>query len=57
MARPSNERRLIGSITVTALAVVTMASVGCGDTDPGATMIPDCLAAAGEMLPWKTGNK
>jgi len=57
MARPSTEKRLIRGITVAALGAAAIASVGCGDTDPGATAPPDCTAAEGEMLPWKTGNK
>jgi len=57
MARPRTENEFIGSITVAAIAVAAIASIGCGDTDPGATVTPDCLAAEGEMLPWKTGNR
>jgi hypothetical protein len=29
---------------------------GCGNSDPGAIVTPDCMAAEGAMLPWKTGN-
>ena len=55
MSRPSTESEFTGSIMVAALAVAAIASVGCGDSDPGA-IITDCMAAEGEMLPWKTGN-
>jgi hypothetical protein len=38
------------------LAAAATAAIGCGDMDPGAVVVPDCQAAAGSMLPWKTGN-
>ena len=42
---------------LSAIAIaVAAAAIGCGDMDPGATVNPGCLAAAGAMLPWKTGN-
>ena len=42
---------------LSAIAIaVAAAAIGCGDMDPGATVDPGCLAAAGAMLPWKTGN-
>jgi hypothetical protein len=40
MARPRTENEFIGSITVAAIAVAAIASIGCGDTDPGATVTP-----------------
>jgi hypothetical protein len=39
-----------------AAVAAALAAVGCGDSDPGAMVTPDCQPAAGEMLPWKTGN-
>jgi hypothetical protein len=39
-----------------AVVAISLAAIGCGSEDPGATIDPGCMAAEGEMLPWKTGN-
>jgi len=55
MAR--SQDRLIGRHARIALVLAAaVAGAGCGDTDPGAIVTPDCQAAEGELLPWKTGN-
>jgi hypothetical protein len=55
MARSQEKSRgrHAGRALVLAAAV---AGVGCGDTDPGGLIPPDCEPAEGAMLPWKTGN-
>jgi hypothetical protein len=42
--------------TAAAVVAVALAAIGCGSEDPGAKPPDDCQAAAGAMLPWKTGN-
>jgi hypothetical protein len=46
----------VGCLAAIAVAAAVATTLGCGEMDPGAVVIPGCTAAAGEMLPWKTGN-
>jgi len=44
-------------VAVALAAAAALASLGCGDTDPGSgTIDTGCLAATGAMLPWNVGN-
>jgi hypothetical protein len=43
------------ALCLAAVAVATTA-IGCGEMDPGGVVTPGCTAAAGDLLPWKTGN-
>jgi len=55
--RRSHNRSIVRRASVAALVAAALAGGGCGDTDPGTGMIdPNCQAAEGAMLPWKTGN-
>ena len=48
--------RSAGCLAAVAVAAAIATTLGCGEMDPGAVVIPDCTAAAGALLPWKTGN-
>jgi hypothetical protein len=55
-SRSKNRRLIVGPATVAVAIAAAFAGGGCGDTDPGAIVNPDCQAAEGALLPWKTGN-
>lgn len=55
MAR-SQDRCIGRRAAVVVVTAALLASAGCGDTDPAATVDPSCQAADGAMLPWAVGN-
>jgi hypothetical protein len=48
--------RSAACLAAVAVAAAVATTLGCGEMDPGTTVIPGCTAAAGAMLPWKAGN-
>ena len=53
----SEPKPIRSAVCLAAVAIAAATTtLACGEMDPGAMVTPACTAAAGALLPWKTGN-